>query len=192
MTLWLCLLSIFTQLSTGSNTTAAIDELTDRARQSRQTCGPVAVYYCLNRLGYNVSLKSVLAHANVGDDGVSLSSILDSIHRLEPSLKPRAISVASSSFSSLPVPSILILEGHCMVYDGYDPSNNKVSIFEPTDRRSINVKPVELTHVWKGNVIVFEDLSIPRPLYYAAMAMSAILVVLIPWSGFLLFRRRVL
>jgi hypothetical protein len=140
------ILFLLLQLVPSQATTADIDSMSQQVCAAQKMCGPVAVYYCLQRLGYEIELSRVIDSAMLEEQGMSLTALLDLIHACEPSLKPRGTSVNPNYFGCLPIPSILILDGHCVVYDGYRPTDHMTVVFDPARNRILNVSESELKH----------------------------------------------
>jgi ABC-type bacteriocin/lantibiotic exporter with double-glycine peptidase domain len=174
-------LSLLLSLQLEQTTTEDIDLISQRATAAQKTCGPVSVYYCLQRLGYDVTLPQVLMHAHVDEKGITLAAMLDLIHKCEPSLSPSAISVDPNRFRSLPIPSILILDGHCVVYDGFQSADGMINVFDPTRKRTVQISELELKHNWKGGVIVFDGADIPLWAFVATIVLSALAVLFFGW-----------
>jgi len=175
-------LAVLLPITSGQVTTAEIDTISERIRAVRKVCGPVAVYYCLQRLGYEIPLSQVVDRALVNEQGMTVSAVLDLIRTCEPSLHPRAISLNPDAFRSLPVPSILILDGHCVVYDGFRTDDRMVVVFDPARRRTVHVTESELKRAWTGGAIVFGDLDISPRAFWAAVVLAAVVVMLFGWS----------
>lgn len=158
----------------GGISTAELDQYFALLRKRRVACGPVSAWYCLRRYGYNVPLERVMQQAPITDKGVSLEALLECIQSLEPSLKPKAVTGDPRNLETLPVPSILVLGGHCVVYDGLDRAERQVRVFDPVGRRPAN-EPLDLVmKLWEGEAIVFESPQLSR----AAFVAMTVLVVL--------------
>lgn len=87
-----------------------IDRQVDLVVQRRSACGPTAAWYCLQRLGYEVSLEEAIRSAGLTEKGISLESLFG----LAPSTEPKALAGRPEDVEDLPKPCILILENHCV------------------------------------------------------------------------------
>lgn len=175
------LLSLLLPLSQDHFTTAELASMSQKASAYRNTCGPVSAYYALQRLGSDVSLSEVLKRAQMEEEGITVKSLLKLIRSADPTLRPRPISVNPRNLSSLPIPSILILDGHCAVYDGLRPGGRIAVVFDPARRRTVDISLLEIERIWKGPVIVFDDMGMPAWAYMTMVASIALGFVLLGW-----------
>jgi hypothetical protein len=85
--------------------------------RARNACGPTAVWYCLRRLGHDVTLADVWRQADIGADGTSLQNLLDLLHA--HGAPARALVGDPQRLDTLPPLSILVIGGtHCVVFEG--------------------------------------------------------------------------
>ena len=128
-----------------------IGRYTGEAMSAKKICGPVSLAYCLNRLDNDISARQLVAEFDITSEGASVAEIVRQAKR-HGFPGAQAISVPSKKLRSLPAPSILLLEGHCVVYDGLT-SGNKVRIFEPDELRTYEVDRQFAVSSWTGNAI---------------------------------------
>lgn len=139
-----------------------LDHYAAKVVKARKDCGPVAVWYCLRRLGQAVPPEDVMRRADLREDGTSLRSLL----QLASSFghEAQALEVDCDSLESLPVPTILVIgRRHCVVYEGLEPDGGRVRLFEPSVCKLKTVERSHLCRSWTGEVIVFDSppMSVP-------------------------------
>jgi hypothetical protein len=118
----------------------------------------------------------MVGEAKLNDKGINVKNLLHLIQSFAPSTNPKALVGQSEDLESLPVPSILLIDNHCVVYDGFDRDTGKVRIFEPVTRK-VALEPAKQVHrFWGGEVICFADPQMLPRAYVAAIAFVAILV----------------
>jgi ABC-type bacteriocin/lantibiotic exporter with double-glycine peptidase domain len=182
------LLAISLVAGQGSVSSEDLDVYEASWRKSRKACGPIALSYCLRRLGRIVSAAELAEEAQLDPDGVSASKLLEA--SAKHGLPARALKGDPKHYQALPVPSILILDSrHCVVYDGED-ADGQIRIFEPGDgQRKIAIRD-RLSQRWTGEVIVFERPALTWFGFsaWATVAMGA--VVFSAKTGAILLRRQ--
>lgn len=119
----------------------------------------------------------MIRKATLNNEGISVKDLLQLIHTFAPSANPQALVGKPENVESLPVPSILFIDNHCVVYDGLAQETGKVRIFEPVTQK-LAIEPIELVHrFWGGEAICFANPQMTPRAYVAAIMFVAILVV---------------
>lgn len=152
-----------------------LDQYAKAYQKREKECGPICVWYCLARLGHRVPFKTVLQQAPLTDRGMSVKDVMELVRAFRPELHPKALTGSPKAMETLPVPTILILGNHCVVYEGTGSSKQRIRVFEPIQGKVIEVPREELARYWEGNVIVF---SAPSPSPAGVLWLSLLLAML--------------
>lgn len=145
-------------------------------QRARKSCGPVALWYCLKSLGHDVAVQDVVDRTDVGEEGTSLSNLLEVSASF--GLPGRAVHGDRAHLTALPTPAILIVDStHCVVLEGTDAVGLLAHIFEPTlaHRKSVPLK--ELQQGWSGTAILFSDPPLSSWGFGAVVCLTALTVI---------------
>jgi len=153
-----------------------IDRQVDLVVQRRSACGPTAAWYCLQRLGYEVSLEEAIRSAGLTEKGISLESLFGLIRSLAPSTEPKALAGRPEDVEDLPKPCILILENHCVALDGFDAETGRARLFDPVKRELVYEPIDQVKKLWKGEAIVFERPQMSRSAFVALVVLAGLVV----------------
>jgi hypothetical protein len=155
-------------------TSDQLDVLSARAKEAKKTCGPVAVWYRLQRGGMNLDLSQVLDQSQLTEEGISLRQLLELSRSF--GLTGRVLKGDKSALENVPPLSILVITpAHCVVFEGLE-KDGSARIFEPTAGEVMSVPVEELRSVWSGEAVVFQDPSLSWIAFSALAVTSAVLV----------------
>lgn len=149
----------------------SLDPLLAEWRVNRMACAPLSAWYCLRRLGHEVTADEVTKQANVTEKGMPLTGLVALLNSYE-GVSARAITVPNRRLSDLPRPCILALhDRHCVVLDELDVRSQTAVIFEPTTF-CVGPETVDrLSASFTGTVIVFRRVPISTSEFIVAVAM---------------------
>jgi prepilin-type N-terminal cleavage/methylation domain-containing protein len=158
---------------------SALVDLAATARKNRAACGPLAIWYALDRLRHRTDAGELIASAGLNEYGTTIRRLVEIAK--EHDCPARAISTSQDRLRLLPVPSVLIVDKgtHCIVYDGVDGNRQTARVFEPTDGEVRIVDLKQLQNAWTGEAIVF-DRPRPAPSAFLAVCILATLVIAAP------------
>jgi prepilin-type processing-associated H-X9-DG protein len=163
-------------IGTGPVSTDDLDRYAAAVKATRKSCGPIAIYHCMRRLGYPVDLADVVTKSGLGPDGANVQRLLEVMR--SQGVPARAAVGDPTDYKSLPVPSILIIDSrHCVVFEGLDADGN-VQYFEPSDGQCKLAARDRLTPHWTGEVITFERPAMTWGAFLAWTAFAAMAVLL--------------
>ena len=169
-------------------TTDRIDDYAQQVKQQRKDCGPTAVWFVLRHQGIDADREALCQEADIGKDGTSLQKLVElcEAHHLEPT----AIQSEAKDVSTLPIPSIIVVDKtHCVVYLGRN-DEEQIQFYEPATHRIMTATPEKVQRNWSGEAIVFGS-PVISPLHLGViLAVAAASMVLGGILAKLIFRRQ--
>ncbi len=153
--------------------TAQLDSYGAAVQKARRCCGPLAVWYCLHRLGRQVDVEDVMHRIPVEEKGASLDSLGAALD--DYGVAHQFLRATERNVARLPSPCILVLGGsHCIVSDGMTADGTGLRVFDPA-RRWLKVLPIgDLQRSWDGTCIVFAPPKPSRAVTAARFGLGAV------------------
>jgi len=127
-----------------------VDEALLDIERKRHLCGPLSVWYVLNRLGDEISAKEVVQKFNTLEKGASLASLADELESYGVKGEWRRTDERTAkSISDL---SLLVVgESHCVVLDHFE--GGEAVVFEPASQSLMRVPTIDFLASWNGQFL---------------------------------------
>lgn len=157
--------------------TEDLDAYLNKVRAARKACGPTAAWYCLRRLGHDVTLEAIREQCPPDENGVSLQLLLELLH--SHGVPAQALYSGSRPVDALPVPCILVIKSsHCVVFEGVEDDGKRVRCFEPAEGRIRTVSRQTVEREWSGEVIVLQPPALSNGAFVMVAAAGMMSIVL--------------